>query len=102
RKILGTTFTDPATTEALQTLSQIYSTPSASVATHIQNADHDDDDGWSDLDSERTTPREGPSGHVDVPNGTASRARKNLQQDLENKLAEGSQHFLKAFGEVDR
>ncbi|KAF8431613.1 hypothetical protein L210DRAFT_3560107 [Boletus edulis BED1] len=66
RKILGTTFTDPATTpEALQTLSQIYSTPSASVATHTQNADHnahDDDDGWSDLDSEGTTPREGPSG----------------------------------------
>ncbi|KAF8436358.1 hypothetical protein L210DRAFT_3549583, partial [Boletus edulis BED1] len=105
RKILGTTFTDPATTEALQTLSQIYSTPSASVATHTQNADHnahDDDDGWSDLDSEGTTPREGPSGHVDVPNETASRARKNLQQDLENKPAEGSQHFLKAFGEVDR
>ncbi|KAF8447250.1 oligomeric Golgi complex subunit 6 [Boletus edulis BED1] len=105
RKILGTTFTDPATTEALQTLSQIYSTPSASVATQTQNADqnaHDDDDGWSDLDSEGTTPREGPSGHVDVPNETASRARKNLQQDLENKLAEGSQQFLKAFGEVDQ
>ncbi|KAF8126016.1 oligomeric complex COG6 [Boletus edulis] len=105
RKILGTTFTDPATTEALHTLSQIYSTPSASVATQTQNADqnaHDDDDGWSDLDSEGTTPREGPSGHVDVPNETASRARKNLQQDLENKLAEGSQQFLKAFGEVDQ
>ncbi|KAF8548578.1 oligomeric complex COG6 [Imleria badia] len=108
RKILGTTFTDPTTTEALQTLSHLYSTPSTSVTAHVQspeqnaNADDDDDDSWSDLDSEGTAPRDGASGHTNVSNETAVRARKNLQKDLENKLAEGSQHFLKAFGEVDQ
>lgn len=110
RKILGTTFTDPATTEALQTLSHLYNTPSASIATpsHTQspeqgaNDDDDDEDSWSDLDSEGTSPRDGVSGSVDVASETAARVRKNLQRDLENKLAEGSQHFLKAFGEVDR
>ena len=66
RKTLGTVFTDPTTTECLQTLSHIYSTP------------------------------------ADVTNETAARVRKNLQRDLENKLAEGSQHFLKAFGEVNQ
>ena len=105
RKILGTTFTDPATTEALQTLSHLYSTPSASLS-HVERTEHDanddDDDSWSDLDSEGTAPRDGGPGHADVPNETAVRVRKNLQRDLENKLAEGSQHFLKAFGEVDQ
>ena len=103
RKILGTTFTDPVTTEALQTLSRLYSTPALS---HIQSPEHnandDDDDSWSDLDSEGTASRDGVSGHLDVANETAARVRKSLQRDLENKLAEGSQHFLKAFGEVDQ
>lgn len=105
RKILGTTFTDPATTEALQTLSQLYNTPSASIAalSHIQSPeqnvnDDDDDDSWSDLGSEGTAPRDS----VDVANETVARVRKNLQRDLEHRLAEGSQHFLKAFGEVDQ
>lgn len=108
RKILGTTFTDPATTEALQTLSYLYNTPSVSDAalSHTQSlehdADEDNDDSWSDLDSEGTAPRDGVSGHSDVANEIALRVRKNLQRDLENKLAEGSQHFLKAFGEVDQ
>jgi len=105
RKILGTTFTDPATTEALQTLSYLYSTPSvsdAAIQSLEHNADGDNDDSWSDLDSEGTAPRDGISGHSDVANETAARVRKNLQRDLENKLAEGSQHFLKAFGEVDQ
>ena len=105
RKILGTTFTDPATTEALQTLSELYSAPSTALS-HVQspeqNANGDDDDIWSDLDSEGTAPRERSSSHTDVANETAARARKNLQKDLENKLAEGSHHFLKAFGEVDQ
>ncbi|KAH0831395.1 hypothetical protein J3R83DRAFT_14061 [Lanmaoa asiatica] len=83
RKILGTTFTDPATTEA-------------------KNANDDDDDSWSDLASEGTGLRNGVSGHADVANEAAARVRKNLQRDIESKLAEGSQHFLKAFGEVEQ
>ena len=106
RKILGTTFTDPATTEALQTLSHLYSTPPTSgvAASHVQSPEHDtnDDDNSSDLDSEGTAPRDGEPGYADIPNDTAARVRKNLQRDLENKLAEGSQHFLKAFREVDQ
>ncbi|KAG6370376.1 hypothetical protein JVT61DRAFT_12097 [Boletus reticuloceps] len=91
--------------EALQMLSQIYSTPFTSITTHTRNADQNanedsGEDGWSGLDSEGTALWEGLSGYIDVPNETASRAHKNLQQ--ENVLAEGSQHFLKVFGEVDQ
>ena len=41
------------------------------------------------------------SEHTDTPSEIAARVLKNLQKDLENKLAEVSQHFLKAFGGVD-
>lgn len=100
RKILGTTFTDPATTEALQTLSDLYNTPTTSHTEGLeQNVNDHDDDSWSDLDSEGSALRDGVS---DVASEAAARVRKNLQRDLENKLAEGSQHFLKAFGEVDQ
>ncbi|KIK92098.1 hypothetical protein PAXRUDRAFT_830282 [Paxillus rubicundulus Ve08.2h10] len=105
RKVLGTNFTDQAMTEALQTLSDLYSAPLTSVSAQqhprgpgLVSEDHD----WSDLDTELTTPQERACEHPDVANETAARARKNLQRDLENKLAEGSQHFLKAFGEVDQ
>ncbi|KAF9242033.1 oligomeric complex COG6-domain-containing protein [Melanogaster broomeanus] len=103
RKILGTNFTDQATAEALQTLSDLYSTPSTSapVQEHPRDREIEDDD-WSDLDSEPRAFQDGAREHPDVANETAARARKNLQRDLENKLAEGSQHFLKAFGEVDQ
>jgi len=37
-----------------------------------------------------------------VAGESAARARKNLRRDMENKLAEGSRQFLKAFGEVDQ
>ncbi|KIJ16652.1 hypothetical protein PAXINDRAFT_175933 [Paxillus involutus ATCC 200175] len=106
RKVLGTNFTDQATTEALQTLSDLYSVPSTSVSAqqHPRGSglDNSEDDDWSDLGTELTTSQERVGEHSDAPNETAARARKNLQRDLENKLAEGSQHFLKAFGEVDQ
>ncbi|KAG9308405.1 oligomeric complex COG6 [Chiua virens] len=103
RKILGTTFTDPATTEAFQTLSQLYSTSVACVPyTDSTERSIDDEDDWSDLDSEGTASGDNGSRQADITNETAARARKNLQRDLENKLAEGSQHFLEAFGEVDQ
>lgn len=37
-----------------------------------------------------------------VPGETATRARKNLCRDMENRLAEGIRQFLKAFSEVDQ
>lgn len=35
------------------------------------------------------------------PGEYASKARRNLRRDMENKLAESSHHFVKALGEVD-
>ncbi|KAI6030178.1 oligomeric Golgi complex subunit 6 [Pisolithus marmoratus] len=95
RKILATSFTDPATVEALQTLSQVYSTPQPDTA--VDTADSSNDD-WSesDEDTEQRHPQD------DVIDETAARARKNLQRDFENKLAEESEHFLLAFGEVNK
>ncbi|KAI6039416.1 oligomeric complex COG6-domain-containing protein, partial [Pisolithus marmoratus] len=95
RKILATSFTDPATVEALQTLSQLYSTPQPDTA--VDTADSSNDD-WSesDEDTEQQYPQYG------VIDETAARARKNLQCNFENKLAEESQQFLLAFGEVNQ
>ncbi|KIJ59706.1 hypothetical protein HYDPIDRAFT_32927 [Hydnomerulius pinastri MD-312] len=116
RKILGTNFTDQATTEALQTLSELYSGGGATHSALTGNPpreqdprvkdDDEDDDDWSDLDSPKapTTSQNDVSANdpPDAPNETASRARKNLQRDLETKLAQGSHHFLHAFEKVDQ
>ncbi|KIM58544.1 hypothetical protein SCLCIDRAFT_127928 [Scleroderma citrinum Foug A] len=104
RKILGTSFTDQATIEALQTLSELYS---VSSLLHLQQqrdgGDIDFDDDWSDLDSkEHHQQQQDQPQPNDAVDETASRARKNMRRDLEKKLTQGSQHFLKAFGEVDQ
>src|ERR1700722_6805184 len=75
-KVLGTNFSDDATKEALRTISELY-IPS-------------------------TVPGRGDEGLEITPGESAARARKNLRRDMENKLAEGSREFLKAFGEVDQ
>ncbi|KAG2052769.1 oligomeric complex COG6 [Suillus hirtellus] len=101
RKILGTNFTDEATTEALQTLSELYGTQSTvSVSdSKAQTNGTDSDDNWSDEDVDVGLAVQDDSACL---NETASRARKNLRRDLENKLAQGSQQFLQAFSEVDQ
>jgi hypothetical protein len=71
-KVLSTNFDDLATREALGTLSDLY----------------------------------GASGGADSavethPGEYASKARRNLRRDMENKLAESIHHFVKALGEVD-
>jgi hypothetical protein len=102
RKILGTNFTDEATTEALQTLSELYGTQSpASVSDSKARAAEDtvSDDDWSDEDANTRLAAED---HREGLNETASKARKNLRRDLESKLAQGSHQFLQAFGEVDQ
>ena len=75
-KVLGTNFNDEATKEALRTLSDLYVLQTATSGTST----------FVEL----------------VPGESAARARKNLRRDMENKLAEGSRQFLRAFGEVDR
>jgi hypothetical protein len=102
RKILGTNFTDEATTEALRTLSELYGTlpqsqsPSSISDPKTQTPDSDED--WSDETVTHLTVED----HREGLNETASRARKNLRRDLENKLAQGSKQFLQAFSEVDQ
>ncbi|KAH0826947.1 oligomeric complex COG6 [Lanmaoa asiatica] len=106
RKILGTTFhrsvNDRSTANALAFIQHtipLRSLPSLTFKN--QTPTTTTDDSWSDLDPEGNAPRNGVSGHADVASETARRVRKNLQRDLENKLAEGSRHFLKAFGDND-
>lgn len=126
-KVLGANFDDDATKEALTTLSDLYSSPSTSNASngttkpklptrrasaYVDSEDEDDEDE-SDEDvgtgaggrrvngnglggAGRLSFFEGPP-----PGETAAKARKNLRRDIERKLAEGSQKFLKAFGEVN-
>ncbi|KAF8838328.1 COG6-domain-containing protein [Paxillus ammoniavirescens] len=97
---------NPLKPNNITTPQDLYSVPSTSVSAQqhpgglgLDNSEHDD---GSDLDVELTTSQERGCEHSDAPNETAARARKNLQRDLENKLAEGGQHFLKAFGGIDQ
>ena len=74
-KVLGTSFDDESTKQALSTLSELYANPKAQVQDDDESATVDD---------------------------IATRARKYLRKDLELKLAEGSRQFLVAFGQVDQ
>ncbi|KAK0483339.1 oligomeric complex COG6 [Armillaria novae-zelandiae] len=95
-KVLGTNFDDEATREALRTLSDLYATPSHGKGKAVQRGDDelDGDDEESRVRSKDAT--ELPSAE------SAVHARRNLRKDMEQKLAEGSRHFLAAFGEVDQ
>ncbi|KAJ7225913.1 oligomeric complex COG6 [Mycena pura] len=94
-KVLGTNLNDEATREALQTLSELYATPGGT--SKGKETLHNGDD---ELGEEYAKPDETLT--ETVPGESAARARKNLRRDMEQKLAEGSQQFLKAFGEVDQ
>jgi len=100
-KVLGANYSDESIVEALNTLSELYAAPSASAkGKEVQHAHEDDFDG-KELTGGGIS--DGLSFLESLPPGeTAARARKNLRRDIENKLAEGSQKFLKAFGEVDQ
>jgi hypothetical protein len=96
-KVLGATFNDEASKEALLTLTELYSSPTTpGKGKEVQQ----DAVGG---------PGEGPTSNGALsfldgapPGETAARARKNLRRDVEAKLAESSQKFLRAFGEVDQ
>lgn len=102
RKILGTNFTDEATTEALRTLSELYGTQSSLSVPGSKAQITDDEDSNDDWNDEKTNIGLAVEDHREGLNETASRARKNLRRDLENQLAQGSQQFLQAFSEVDQ
>ena len=94
-KVLNTKFDDEDTKQALQTLSQLYTSPvkAKEVQFTVALADDEEEDIVSPVPS--VTQFEA------VPGESAARARKNLRRDMENKLAEGSRKFLEALGEVD-
>lgn len=122
-KVLGANFDDDATKEALTTLSDLYSSPSTSNASngtakpklptrrasaYVDSEDEDDEDeSDEDVGGRRVNGNGlGGAGRLSFfegppPGETAAKARKNLRRDIERKLAEGSQKFLKAFGEVN-
>ncbi|KII95365.1 hypothetical protein PLICRDRAFT_34211 [Plicaturopsis crispa FD-325 SS-3] len=105
-KVLGTSFNDDATKEALRTLSDLYATPSTlSGSLKGKEVDRDaeelDDDDIED-DVAPARPALGSAVPENVPGDSAAKARLNLRRDMENKLAEGSRQFLSAFGEVDQ
>ena len=98
-KVLGANYDDQATRDALSTLSGFYDRPVLNGAAR------------SNLNDESSSAANLPSEHsisdknVDAGRRSgdiAARARKNLRRDLENRLAEGSEKFLKAFEAVDK
>ena len=107
-KVLGTNFNDEASRGALRTLSDLYVSvpPPGSLKGKEVQRDIDeveDDDAEDDVLWGKSSVAANDCGFLEnIPGESASRARKNLRRDMENKLAEGSRQFLKAFGEVDQ
>lgn len=100
-KVLGATFDDEATREALSTLSELYSSsesPDVRPAATQDDIVHDEVDG---IDSGKI--KDVPGFLQGAPPGdTAAKARKHLRRDIENKLEEGSLKFLATFVSVDQ
>lgn len=97
-KVLGTNYDDPATREALETLSELYRAPDSSKGKAVDRELKQDDDELAAMDVEAKV----AGRHVLASTGTAVRARKSLRRDAELKLAQGSRQFVRAFQEVDK
>jgi conserved oligomeric Golgi complex subunit 6 len=109
-KVLGTNYSDDATREALQTLSELYYTSPQSVPgqgkDRDRHADEDDDLEYAAEDTAHHPATRAPKAdepfRESVAGESAARARKHLRRDMENKLADGSRQFLAVLGEVDQ
>lgn len=100
-KVLGATFEDEATKEALSTLSDLYSPSESRAVTSTAKEDVAVPDGVDEVDTDSA--KDVPSFLRGAPPGdTAAKARKNLRRDIESKMEEGSLRFLAAFGVVDQ
>lgn len=91
-KAIGTTFDDPASRQALEIASSLYS--GKGKAREIGHADGGDSN--EAVDGEGSSSRRAGKGE------SAALARKWLKRDVESRLATSSQRFLEAFGEVDK
>ncbi|GBE81891.1 Conserved oligomeric Golgi complex subunit 6 [Sparassis crispa] len=103
-KVLGASFDDDATKEALRTVAELYAPPVPTVSVkgkEVQRELDDADEGEGVKVQARSQLDGTPLVEV-VPGEIAARARKNLRRDVESKLAESSRKFLDAFGEVDK
>jgi conserved oligomeric Golgi complex subunit 6 len=100
-KVLGASFDDEATREALSTLSELYS-PSGSPTLHPTAKQ--DDAGPGEVDEANVERIRDVPGFLQgaAPGDTAAKARKHLRRDIESKLEEGSLKLLAAFGSVDQ
>lgn len=83
-KVLASDFDDPSALDALRTVSDYYAAPGGSSGL---------DDGIQQRAIATTS--------GDPSLGSASRARKALRDDADERLAQGSRSFLDAFGDVD-
>jgi hypothetical protein len=100
-KVLGATFEDEATKEALSTLSYLYSLSESSAVISAAKEDVVAPDGIDEVDMDSV--KDVPSFLRGAPPGdTAAKARKHLRRDIESKMEEGSLRFLAAFGVVDQ
>ncbi|KIM47009.1 hypothetical protein M413DRAFT_63561 [Hebeloma cylindrosporum] len=101
-KVLSTNFDDEETREALNTLSDLYATPSSPLPpqTTTTTSTKGKSPEFQQTLEEQPEALHDADGDV-VPGESAARARKNLRRDMENQLAEGSRKFLEALGEVD-
>ena len=97
-KVLGATFDDDATREALSTLSDLYSPSEPTRVAKEDDLSHEEAD---ETNGEKV--KDVPSFlRGALPGDTAAKARKHLRRDIESKLEEGSLRFLAAFGAVDQ
>ena len=90
--VLGLTFDDEASREALLTLSELYTAPAKSKENVLP-----EDAVVNGAGNSALAFLDGPP-----PGETAALARRNLRRDIETKLSDGAQKFLKAFGAVDQ
>ncbi len=101
-KVLGATFDDEATREALNTLSDLYSPPPSKSAPVVVAKEDDISRDEAD-DANAAKIKDVPSFlRGALPGDTAAKARTHLRRDIESKLEEGSLRFLAAFGAVDQ
>ena len=100
-KVLGATFDDDATKQALSTLSDLYSPSESPSVVSIAKEDAVVHDGVDELNTDSA--KDVPSFLRGAPPGdTAAKARRHLRRDIESKMEEGSLRFLAAFGMVDQ
>ncbi|KAG6872401.1 hypothetical protein C0995_009991 [Termitomyces sp. Mi166 len=99
-KVLSNNFDDDSTKEALRTLSDLYVTSKPPRRNEQKLLPHEDVEYD---DHEHGTNRSLVVAlNEAIPGESAAQARRHMRRDMESKLTQGSEQFLKAFGDVDQ